>query len=203
MGGKTNFTKKLDEVFTALPTSDYSYYGFKIHEILEMELVNMGQYAHGNQPIQHAIYFYNYVQEPWKTQEKIRHVLNNLYGDGPDGYCGDEDNGQTSAWFLFSAMGFYPVAPVTEQYVIGSPLFEEIEISLENKNKIKIFAENNNESNIYINEVKINKTQYTSNWISHKELMNGANILFKMNDEPNFNWGSKINDLPYSMTPIK
>ena len=113
MGGRTEFIEKLDAVFETKPTSDFSYYGFKIHEIVEMELLNMGQYAHGNQPVQHAIYFYNYAREPWKTQEKIRYVLDNLYGPGPDGYCGDEDNGQTSAWYVFSALGFYPVAPVT------------------------------------------------------------------------------------------
>ena len=200
MGGKTSFTQKLDEVFTTAPTSDYSYYGFKIHEIVEMELVNMGQYAHGNQPIQHAIYFYNYVQEPWKTQEKVRHVLNNLYGDGPDGYCGDEDNGQTSAWFLFSAMGFYPVAPVTGQYVIGSPLFDAIEITLENGKKINIVANNNNKSSMYVNQVKLNKLQHTKNWFSHTDLREGANIIFNMGDKPNFNWGSKIKDVPYSMS---
>ena len=203
MGGKKSFSEKLDEVFTAAPTSDYSYYGFKIHEIVEMELVNMGQYAHGNQPIQHAIYFYNYTQQPWKTQEKVRYVLNNLYGDGPDGYCGDEDNGQTSAWFLFSAMGFYPVAPVTEQYVIGSPLFEAMEITLENGNKIKIKAKNNNESSVYVNHVKLNKSQYTKNWLSHKDLREGADIIFNMGNSPNFNWGSQIKDVPYSMSTEK
>ena len=165
-----------------------------------MELVNMGQYAHGNQPIQHAIYFYNYVQEPWKTQEKVRYVLNNLYGDGPDGYCGDEDNGQTSAWFLFSAMGFYPVAPVTGQYVIGSPLFDAMEITLDNGNKINIDAKNNNKSSVYVNQLKFNKSQYTKNWFSHKDLREGANIIFNMGDKPNFNWGSKIKDVPYSMS---
>ena len=104
----------------------------KIHEILEMELAGMGQYAHGNQPIQHAIYLYNYAQQPWKTQEKVRYVMDNLYGEGADGYCGDEDNGQTSAWFVFSSLGFYPVAPVTGQYILGSPLFKEVEINLNN-----------------------------------------------------------------------
>ena len=160
----------------------------------------MGQYAHGNQPIQHAIYFYNYAQEPWKTQEKIRYVLDNLYGDEADGYCGDEDNGQTSAWFLFSAMGFYPVAPVTMQYVIGSPLFNSIEISLPNGKNIKIKGGNNTKENIYVNDVRYNDIKYSKNWLDHNELIKGGNIEFKMSNQPNYNWGSGEKDIPYSMS---
>ena len=200
MGGRDSFIKRLDEVFTAAPTSDYSYYGFKIHEILEMELVNMGQYAHGNQPIQHAIYFYNYAQQPWKTQEKIRHVLDELYGIGADGYCGDEDNGQTSAWFLFSAMGFYPVAPVTGEYVIGSPLFKSVEITLPNKKNIFIDAKNNTKENIFVNALKLESESYSKNYINHNDLENGARISFDMSSKPNYNWGSSKMSVPYSMT---
>ena len=200
MGGRKKFVEKLDEVFSTEATSDFSYYGFKIHEIVEMELLNMGQYAHGNQPIQHAIYFYNYAQEPWKTQEKIRYVLDNLYGDEADGYCGDEDNGQTSAWFLFSAMGFYPVAPVTMQYVIGSPLFNSIEISLPNGKNIKIKGDNNTKENIYVNDVRYNDIKYSKNWLDHNELIKGGNIEFKMSNQPNYNWGSGEKDIPYSMS---
>ena len=200
MGGKESFTEKLDGVFTADPTSDYSYYGFKIHEILEMELVNMGQYAHGNQPIQHAIYLYNYAQEPWKTQEKVRHVLDNLYGTGPDGYCGDEDNGQTSAWFLFSAMGFYPVAPVTKEYVIGSPLFNSIQITLPNNKIINIDAKNNSKENIFVNKVKLQGKVYNKNWLSHTDLAKGLKISFDMIAKPNYKWGSDKASTPYSMS---
>ena len=200
MGSREDFVKKLDEVFTSEPTSDFSYYGFKIHEILEMELLNMGQYAHGNQPIQHAIYFYNYAQEPWKTQEKIRYVLDNLYGDEADGYCGDEDNGQTSAWFLFSSLGFYPVAPVTMEYIIGSPLFKHVEISLPNGEKFIIDASQNNKENIYVNDVKFNEIRYNKNWLHHKELMKGGRLKFNMNKTPNYEWGSAKNSIPYSMT---
>ena len=200
MGSREDFVKKLDEVFTSEPTSDFSYYGFKIHEILEMELLNMGQYAHGNQPIQHAIYFYNYAQEPWKTQEKIRYVLDNLYGDEADGYCGDEDNGQTSAWFLFSSLGFYPVAPVTMEYIIGSPLFNYVEISLPNGEKFIIDASHNNKENIYVNDVKFNEIRYNKNWLHHKELIKGGRLKFNMNKTPNYEWGSAKNSVPYSMT---
>ena len=200
MGGRKDFVKKLDDVFNSEPTSDYSYYGFKIHEIKEMELLNMGQYAHGNQPIQHAIYFYNYAQEPWKAQEKIRHVLDNLYGDGPDGYCGDEDNGQTSAWFLFSSLGFYPVAPVTTEYIIGSPLFKYAEISLPNGKKFIIDSSNNSAENIYVNDVKLNKVDYNKNWIYHKNVTNGGKLMFNMKSTPNLKWGSSKRSVPYSMS---
>ena len=202
MGGRIEFINKLDAVFETEPTSDFSYYGFKIHEIVEMELLNMGQYAHGNQPIQHAIYFYNYAREPWKTQEKIRYVLDNLYGPGPDGYCGDEDNGQTSAWYVFSALGFYPVAPVTGQYVIGSPLFEKAEISLSNGKKLKISSDNNSPLNFYIGAVYLNGSTYNNNWLAHSDLLAGTKIDFKMQSMAS-GWGSDESSVPYSMTGDK
>ena len=202
MGGRKEFIDKLDAVFETEPTSDFSYYGFKIHEIIEMELLNMGQYAHGNQPIQHAIYFYNYAREPWKTQQKIRYVLDNLYGPGPDGYCGDEDNGQTSAWYVFSSLGFYPVAPVTGQYVIGSPLFDKVELILSNGKKLEINSENNSQSNFYIGELSLNGSEYNKNWISHSDLIQGAKISFKMQNNPS-DWGSDEFSVPYSMSDDK
>ncbi|MEI7586920.1 GH92 family glycosyl hydrolase, partial [Runella sp.] len=122
MGGNAAFAQKLDSVFILPPVYDESYYGFVIHEIREMQIMNMGQYAHGNQPIQHMPYLYNYAGQPWKSQYWIRQIMDKLYQPTPDGYCGDEDNGQTSAWYVFSALGFYPVCPGTTQYVIGSPL---------------------------------------------------------------------------------
>ena len=203
MGGRENFTEKMDSIFTSKPTSDYSYYGFKIHEILEMELAGMGQYAHGNQPIQHAIYLYNYAQQPWKTQEKVRYVMDNLYGEGADGYCGDEDNGQTSAWFVFSSLGFYPVAPVTGQYILGSPLFKEVEIDLNNGKTLRINAKNNSVNNIFIDSFKFNQLESNKNWIDHKDLRNGGVVDFEMSNAPNLDWGSAINSVPFSMTKIK
>ncbi|MDC1310530.1 GH92 family glycosyl hydrolase [Flavobacteriaceae bacterium] len=200
MGGKDNYIKKMDEIFTSKPSSDYSYYGFKIHEILEMELAGMGQYAHGNQPIQHAIYLYNYAQQPWKTQEKVRYVMDNLYGSEADGYCGDEDNGQTSAWFVFSSLGFYPVAPVTGQYVIGSPLFEEVTIELSNGKELKVNAKNNSTSNVYIKNFQFNQLESNKNWIDHNNLKAGGVIDFEMSDTPNLNWGADKNSVPYSMS---
>ena len=200
MGGRKNFINKMDAIFTTDPTSDYSYYGFKIHEILEMELAEMGQYAHGNQPIQHAIYLYNYAQEPWKTQEKVRYVMDNLYGAKEDGYCGDEDNGQTSAWFVFSSLGFYPVAPVTGQYVIGSPLFENVVIELSNGSKLTINASNNNSENLYINNLTFNGLETHNNWFSHQQLKNGGIIDFTMSNSINKNWGSSKKSVPFSMS---
>ena len=144
-------------------------------------------------------HFYNYAREPWKTQEKIRYVLDNLYGAGPDGYCGDEDNGQTSAWYVFSALGFYPVAPVTGQYVIGSPLFEKAEISLSNGNILEINSENNSRSNIYIKSLNFNGSDYNKNWFPHTKLVEGAKIQFKMQNTPS-NWGADELSVPYSMS---
>ena len=156
MGGKENLIAKLDSVFEVPPVFDYSYYGQVIHEIREMQIMNMGNYAHGNQPIQHMIYLYNYAGEPWKTQYHVREVLDKLYNYTPDGYCGDEDNGQTSAWYVFSALGFYPVTPGTDQYVFGSPLFNKVTLSFENGKKLVIEAPGNSKENVYVQDIKLN-----------------------------------------------
>lgn len=203
MGGKENFTRKLDSVFTAPPTFDFSYYGQQIHEITEMVIAGMGQYAHGNQPIQHGIYLYNYAGQPWKAQQKVREVMNVLYTPTPDGLCGDEDNGQTSAWFVFSAIGFYPVCPGTDQYVLGSPLFNKITLSLENGKKFVIDAKNNNDKNVYIKETKLNGKNYSKNYITHGEIMNGGKLIFKMSDTPNEKRGIEEKDFPYSYSSEK
>lgn len=200
MGGRESFDSKLDSIFSTPSISDHSYYGFKIHEILEMELIEMGQYAHGNQPIQHVLYLYNYVNKPWKTQKKVRYVMDNLYGSGPDGYCGDEDNGQTSAWFVFSSLGFYPVSPVTGEYIIGSPLFNNVTISLNNGNKINIKAESNTKENVFIEKINFNGEAYDYNWFNHAELLTGCNIDFKMSKNPNFNRGILQSITPFSMS---
>jgi predicted alpha-1,2-mannosidase len=150
MGGERTFSAMLDSVFNMPPTFDYSYYGYPIHEIREMQIMNMGQYAHGNQPIQHMIYLYNYAGEPWKTQYWSREVMNRLYKPTPDGFCGDEDNGQTSAWYVFSAMGFYPVTPAVDEYVLGAPLFKKMTIALENGNQLLIKADANDDQNKYV-----------------------------------------------------
>ncbi|MDX2445450.1 MAG: GH92 family glycosyl hydrolase [Bacteroidales bacterium] len=200
MGSNKNFTQKLDSVFYAPPSFDYSYYGFQIHEITEMLIVNMGQYAHGNQPIQHMPYLYNYAGEPWKSQYHVRNIMDKLYTPNPDGLCGDEDNGQTSAWYVFSAMGMYPVAPGTNQYVLGSPIFKKVTLQLENGNSFTINAANNASENIYIKKASLNKKKYTKNYLNHADIMKGGNITFDMSKTPNKNRGIQAEDFPYSMS---
>lgn len=203
MGGRKEFTRMLDSVFVVPPIFDDSYYGSVIHEIREMQIMNMGNYAHGNQPIQHMIYLYNYAGEPWKTQYWTREVMNRLYQPTPDGYCGDEDNGQTSAWYVFSSLGFYPVCPATDQYVIGAPLFKKVTLQLENGKKVTINAGNNSADNRYIKDVKLNGQPYSKTWLSHKNLMQGAQIDFNMSSVPNKTRGTKESDFPYSFSNEK
>lgn len=200
MGGSQAFVNKLDSVFIAPPTFDYSYYGFQIHEITEMLIVNMGQYAHGNQPIQHMPYLYNYAGEPWKTQFHVREIMDRLYTPMPDGLCGDEDNGQTSAWYVFSAMGMYPVAPGTGQYVLGAPLFSKITLHPENGEKFTITAPGNSKENYYVTEAKLNNTVYTRNYLDHSDIVSGGTFEFKMSNVPNKNKGILKTDFPYSMS---
>src|SRR3569833_655040 len=203
MGGKKKFVAKLDSVFILPPIFDDSYYGEVIHEIREMQIVNMGQYAQGNQPIQHMIYLYNYAGEPWKAQYHVRDVINKLYKATPEGYCGDEDNGQTSAWYVFSAIGFYPVCPAVNQYVLGAPLFKKLTINLENGKKVVINAPNNSDSNLYINSMSVNGKPYDLNWLSHTALIQGAVINYNMSATPNKQRGVKDADVPYSLSNEK
>jgi predicted alpha-1,2-mannosidase len=200
MGGKEQFIAKLDSVFEVPPLFDYSYYGGVIHEIREMQIMNMGNYAHGNQPIQHMIYLYNYAGVPWKTQFHVREVLDKLYNYTPDGYCGDEDNGQTSAWYVFSALGFYPVTPGTDQYVFGSPLFNKVTLRFENGKKLIIEALHNSPENIYVRNIKIRNTSINRNFIRHSELLNGGRLQFEMGNKPDLKRGTKEKSFPFSMS---
>ena len=200
MGGQKQFNIMMDSVFNVPPLFDESYYGFVIHEIREMQVMNMGNYAHGNQPIQHMIYLYNYSGEPWKAQYWTREVMDKLYNANPDGYCGDEDNGQTSAWYVFSALGFYPVSPGTDEYILGSPLFKKVTVNLENGKQIKITAPDNSKENRYIQSMTVNGKKHTKNFVTHCTLMNGAKINFRMAAEPNTNRGINPSDFPYSFS---
>ncbi len=200
MGGKEGFVKKLDSVFLLPPVFDDSYYGFVIHEIREMQIANMGQYAHGNQPIQHMTYLYNYAGAPWKTQYWVRETMNRMYQPTPDGYCGDEDNGQTSAWYIFSAMGFYPVCPAVNEYVLGAPLFEEVSVVLENGNRILIRAPENSDESRYVQELKVDGVITTRTFLDHVDLMKGATLDFEMGPEPNRLRGINDADAPYSLS---
>lgn len=202
MGGKDYFTAKLDSVFQVPPVFDYSYYGIVIHEIREMQIMNMGNYAHGNQPIQHMIYLYNYSGEPWKTQMHVREVMDKLYNYCPDGYCGDEDNGQTSAWYVFSAVGFYPVTPGTDEYVFGSPLFKKTTIEFENGKKLTIDAPDNSKENIYVGGIELNGKTIDKNFIRHNELQSGGILKLKMQNMPDKNRGTSVDAYPFSMSTV-
>ncbi len=200
MGGNKNFTAMLDSVFTVPPVFDDSYYGFPIHEIREMAVMNMGNYAHGNQPIQHMIYLYNYAGRPWTAQYRLREAMDKLYSPTPDGYCGDEDNGQTSAWYVFSALGFYPVCPGTDQYVAGSPLFKRATLHLENGKKLVIDAPGNSAENIYINSATLNGKEYTKLYYRHADLLHGGTLHLDMSPTPNSDRGTLTEDRPYSFS---
>lgn len=200
MGGEKAFTEMLDSVFTVPPIFDESYYNSVIHEIREMQIMNMGNYAHGNQPIQHMIYLYNYANEPWKAQYWVREVMDRLYSANPDGYCGDEDNGQTSAWYVFSAIGFYPVCPGSGEYVIGAPLFKNIKLNLENGNIVSISAPNNSDENRYIGRMSVNGRSHNKNYLEHEDLIKGSKIVYEMVSEPNKARGTEIESRPYSFS---
>lgn len=200
MGGPKSFTNMLDSVFNLPPIFDDTYYGFPIHEITEMQIANMGQYAHGNQPIQHMIYLYNYASEPWKAQYHARNVMNKLYTPYPDGYCGDEDNGQTSAWYVFSALGFYPVAPGTTSYILGSPLFNKATLNLPNGKTFVINAHNNTLQTPYISSAKLNGSNFDRNFIEHEEILSGGSLDLIMATEPNTSRGVKKESLPPSLS---
>ncbi len=202
MGGEKSFVQMLDTVFSMPPDFDCSYYGFPIHEIREMQIANMGNYAHGNQPIQHMTYLYNFAGEPWKTQMHVREVMDKLYLDTPDGYCGDEDNGQTSAWYVFSAMGFYPVCPGSGQYVMGAPLFKKTTLQLENGNIFEISAPDNSSENLYITKGVLNGKAFHENWLDHKTITNGGDLFLEMDEVPNKKRGIKQEDKPFSMSLV-
>src|SRR5699024_3954025 len=200
-GGRKGLAKKLDTFFetpeTALHPSDYL-----IHEMREARDGRMGMYAHSNQPVHHIIYMYDYAGQPWKTQSKIRHVLSKLYtgDDIGQGYPGDEDNGEMSAWYIFSAAGFYPTQMGSSSYTIGAPYFENMTIHLENGNDIDIKAPKVSDKNKYIQGMKLNGEPYNKHTLNHEDLTDSATLEFEMGPEPS-EWGSDEDALPSSITP--
>jgi predicted alpha-1,2-mannosidase len=200
MGGTHQMAQMLDSVFKVPPVFDDSYYGFPIHEIREMQIMNMGNYAHGNQPVQHLIYLYNYTPEPWKAQMRVREVMDKLYNYTADGYCGDEDNGQTSAWYVFSALGFYPVTPGTGEYVLGSPLFRKVTVTFEDGRKLVIEAPENSNENIYVEDILLNGKRVDVNYITHSQLQAGGRLEFRMSSSPDKERGITASSYPYSMS---
>jgi len=200
MGGEESFSQMLDSIFEVPPIFDYSYYGIVIHEIREMQIVGMGNYAHGNQPIQHMIYLYNYAGQPWKSQYWARRIMDKLYQPTPDGYCGDEDNGQTSAWHVFSAMGLYPVCPGTDEYVLGSPLFNKITLQLENGNTFVIEAPDNDAKAVYIETATLNGENWEKNFLKHDAIQAGGTFRLEMSPTPNRERGTGKAAAPFSMS---
>jgi predicted alpha-1,2-mannosidase len=178
-GSKEEFERKLYELFTT--ASDVK----GPPDITGL----IGQYAHGNEPSHHIPYLYVYVGKAWKTQKMVRYIMDNLYGDTPAGLCGNEDCGQISAWFVFNALGFYPVCPGTPYYILGSPLFEKIVINLPNGKTFTILAENNSKDNIYVQKVYLNDKEINRAWITHEEIISGGTLKFIMGDKPNENFG--------------
>lgn len=200
MGGTEKFAAALDNVFDIPPHFDESYYGQVIHEIREMQIMNMGNYAHGNQPVQHMLYLYDWAGQPWKAQARIREVMDKFYTSAPDGYCGDEDNGQTSAWYVFSALGFYPVCPGTQQYAIGTPLFDKVTVKMPEGKELVITADGNSASAPYIASMKVNGKAWDKNYLEHQDLVSGSRIDFTMSAEPNTSRGADEAAFPYSFS---
>ncbi len=183
MGSPEAFSARLDSVFTMPPLYDDSYYGFPIHEIVEMTVMGMGNYAHGNQPIQHMLYLYDWCGQPWKTQARVREVMEKFYSPWADGYCGDEDNGQTSAWYVFSALGFYPVCPGSNEYALGSPLFRKATVHLPGGDLV-IDAPENSADNRYVSKLKVDGHTWQTNFLPHEVLSDGARLQFSLTAFP-------------------
>jgi predicted alpha-1,2-mannosidase len=191
-GNNRDFISKLDTFFTMSPNITPPKYVGVVGTI--------GQYVQGNQPSHHVAYLYDYAGEPWKTQERARQVTEELYRTGPGGICGNEDMGSLSSWYIFSALGFYPVTPGMTSYTIGSPLFGVASIDFGDNKTFTIKAKNNSKKNKYIQSATLNGKPFSRTWISHKEITDGGVVEFEMGPAPNKKWGSKAEDAPPSMT---
>ena len=200
MGGEESFSQMLDSVFVVPPIYDDAYYGFRIHEIAEMQVADMGNYAHGNQPAQHMLYLYDWAGQPWKGQQHIRETMDRLYRATPDGYCGDEDNGQTSAWYVFSALGFYPVCPASTQYALGTPLFKKAVVTRPDGKRFEIDAPDNSAEAFYVQSLKLNGKDWTHNYVEYGDLVQGAKLQFGMGTKPATGRGTEQEDKPYSFS---
>ena len=196
MGGADSFNQMMDSTFIVPPVAKARM----IHEEREMQVMTIGQYAPGHHPTQHTTSLYNYSGQPWKAPYSLREVMDKLYSAHPDGYCGDEDNGQTSAWYVFSALGFYPVCPGSGQYVLGTPYFDEVKLHLENGRTLEIDADDNSSANKYIQAMTLNGKPYGKNYITHDDLMAGGKIEFEMGAQPNKSRGVTADSFPYSFS---
>jgi predicted alpha-1,2-mannosidase len=198
LGGDEAFTAKLDKMF-----AEDSKLLADIPDLTGL----IGQYIHGNEPCHHIAYLYNYSGAPWKTQERIRQVMTTLYNNRVDGICGNDDCGQTSAWYVLSALGFYPVNPSSSVYVIGSPLVDRATIRLDPRfHKGRVFtivAENNSPKNVYIQSATLDGKPLTRTWLSHAEIVGGGELVLKMGPEPNRTWGQRPEDRPPAVATEK
>ena len=199
-GGDERFVAKIDSVFALPGIVKYGTYGTKIHEMLEMELAKMGQYAQGNQPIQHMIYLYSYAGQPWKTQYWIRQVMDRLYNSSENGYPGDEDQGGMSSWYVLSALGIYSVCPGTDEYVLGSPKFRKATITMEDGKKFVIEAKGNSKDNVYIQNATLNGKRHTRNYIHYSDIVNGGVLELQMGNQPEKMRGTAKEDRPFSLS---
>lgn len=199
-GGDERFVAKIDSVFALPGIVKYGTYGTKIHEMLEMELAKMGQYAQGNQPIQHMIYLYSYAGQPWKTQYWIRQVMDRLYNSSENGYPGDEDQGGMSSWYVLSALGIYSVCPGTDEYVLGSPKFRKTTITMEDGKKFVIEAKGNSKDNVYIQNATLNGKRHTRNYIHYSDILNGGVLELQMGNQPEKTRGTAKEDRPFSLS---
>ena len=199
-GGDERFVAKIDSVFALPGIVKYGTYGTKIHEMLEMELAKMGQYAQGNQPIQHMIYLYSYAGQRWKTQYWIRQVMDRLYNSSENGYPGDEDQGGMSSWYVLSALGIYSVCPGTDEYVLGSPKFRKATITMEDGKKFVIEAKGNSKDNVYIQNATLNGKRHTRNYIHYSDIVNGGVLELQMGNQPEKTRGTAKEDRPFSLS---
>ena len=199
-GSDEAFVEKMDSVFSQPSTVKPGWYGGKIHEMTEMEIAGMGQYAHGNQPIQHMPYLYSYAGQPWKTQYWVRQIMERLYHSTPDGFPGDEDQGGMSSWYVLSALGLYAVTPGTDQYVLGSPIFRKATITMEDGKQFVIEAKDNSKDNVYVDSRSLNGQPISRNYITYSELTSGGTLSLQMSDKPNKQLGTEKSDAPYSLT---
>ena len=208
MGGREKFAAQLDSIFELPPVYDESYYKAVIHEIREMQIMGFGQYAHGNQPIQHMPYLYDWCGEPWKTQKRVNEIVTRLYRPTPDGYCGDEDNGQTSAWYVWSSLGFYPVCPGSQEYALGAPQVANVRLSFGNRTlDIKAVGVDGRPirdftATPYVEKVMLNGHSIDRNCVTRAELTAGGELVFTMSPFPNKSRGTSPESAPYSFSSL-
>ncbi|NMR27325.1 glycoside hydrolase family 92 protein [Pseudoalteromonas sp. NEC-BIFX-2020_015] len=196
MGGDDKFEGRLDALFDTHLSADM----IKEHEDIAGLI---GNYAHGNEPSHHIAYLYNYAGKPWRTQERIRQIMDTLSSDKPDGLAGNDDVGQMSAWYIFSAMGFYPVAPGDLSYAIGAPQVEKVTLKLAQGKSFTTFAKDISEENLYIQSVTLNGKPLTRNYLMHAEIINGGELRYQMGDKPNKTWGTAHSARPPALSKYK